>query len=519
MKTNRCVLSAATLALALPGMLQGAAAPASGIERPAKNGNKPRNVIFILSDDHRFDFMGFMGTVPWLQTPAMDKMAREGAHIRNAFVTTSLSSPSRCSILTSLYTHEHTVVDNQASQPANLVFFPQYLQQAGYKTAFFGKWHMGTDDDMPRPGFDHWEGFRGQGTYYNVMININGKRTKFSPELFSSDIITDHTIDFIDANKKNPFFVYLSYKSVHSPFDASPSRKGMYQDKPIVYPPSFNVPHYGIPQLPSKDANGKPLEGRGWYGPDRMPDWVKNQRESWHGVDYQYHGAKPYETDLRNYCEAITSMDDDIGRLMEYLKKEGLDRSTLVIYMGDNGFTWGEHGLIDKRTFYESSVRVPMLAYCPELIKPGTVVDQMVQNVDIGPTVMDACGIGKASQMRGSSFLPLVGGQKVSGWRDRIFYEYYWEYDYPQTPTVIGVRTDRYKYIRYLGVWDTNEFYDLASDPHETMNLIDKPELQDTIKAMVGQMYDWLEGSGGMQIPLKRTIKYKEGDHRNKKVY
>jgi len=507
--------------IALPCIMQSCAPAAQKIEKVTKNGNKPRNVIFILSDDHRYDFMGFLGTVPWLQTPALDQLAKGGAYLRNAFVTTSLSSPSRASILTSLYTHEHTVVDNMAPQPPNLVFFPQYLQQNGYKTAFFGKWHMGSEDDAPRPGFDHWEGYQGQGTYYNATINIDGTRVKFDSALYSNDIITGHAIDFIkdQTSKQNPFFVYLSFKTVHAPFEASPKRRGMYKDMPVVYPPSFKIPYYGIPQLPSKGKDGQPLMGRGWYGERRFPDWVKNQRESWHGVDYLYHGARPYDIDFRNYCETVTSMDDNIGQLMDYLKSAGLDQSTLIIYMGDNGFTWGEHGLIDKRTFYEASVRVPMLAYCPEIIKPGTVVKEMVQNVDIGPTVMDACGLNKASNMRGMSFLPLLEGQKVDGWRDRLFYEYYWEYDYPQTPTIFGVRTDKYKYIRYYGIWDTNELYDIENDPYETQNLIDKPELQPMIKEMVGEMYDWLEHSGGMQIPLKRTVKYKEGDHRNKDVY
>ena len=334
MHLKRITLPAGFAALAIS---QAAARPAAPVP-VARNGEKPRNVIFILSDDHRYDFMGFTGAVPWLQTPALDRMAREGACMKNAFVTTSLSSPSRASILTGLFTHTHTVVDNQAPKPDDLVFFPQYLQQNGYRTAFFGKWHMGNQDDMPQPGFDHWEGFRGQGTYYNTVLNINGERVKFDPELYSTDILTDHAIDFVRDNEEGPFFIYLSYKSVHSGFQPSPSRKGMYKDEKAVYPPSFNVPEYGIPRLPGKDADGRPLAGRGWYGESRLPDWVKNQRESWHGVDYQYHGALPYEEDFRNYCETVTSMDDAIGRLLDFLQAEGLGESTLVIYMGDNGF-------------------------------------------------------------------------------------------------------------------------------------------------------------------------------------
>ena len=160
-----------------------------------------------------------------------------------------------------------------------------------------------------------------------------------------------------------------------------------------------------------------------------------------------------------------------------------------------------------------------MLARCPELIKPGTVVEQMIQNTDVAPTIMGACGIEKASDMCGMSFLPLLRGEKVDDWRNKLFYEYYWEYEFPQTPTVFGVRTDKYKYIRYHGVWDTNEFYDLENDPDEMMNLIDKPELQDTIRMMANDLYDWLEQTDGMKIPLKRSVRYKNGDHRNQKTY
>lgn len=480
---------------------------------------KPRNVIFILSDDHRYDYMGFLGTVPWLQTPNMDFMAQNGAYVENAFVTTSLSSPSRASILTGLYSHEHKVVDNAAPMPDDLVFFPQYLQQAGYTTGFFGKWHMGVDKGAPpQPGFDHWESFEGQGDYYGVSLNINGEWNKYGDDIYTTDLLTGHAIDFIDANKERPFFVYLSHKAVHDPFQASEKHRGMYADEEVVYPPSYWTPHYGTPQLPSMDADGQPKANRGWYGDARMPDWVKSQRESWHGVDYSYHGRSTFEEECIKYCESITSLDESIGNIFEYLKENGLAESTLVIYMGDNGFCWGEHGLIDKRTFYEASVRVPMLAYCPEVIKPGTVVENMVQNVDIAPTVMEACGIRKAPQMRGYSMLPLLAGATPDEWRERIFYEYYWEYDFPQTPTTFGVRTDRYKLIRYHGVWDTNEFYDLQEDPYEMNNLIDAPEHQELIRTLSSDIFGWLEETKGMEIPLKRTDR-PHLDHRNTGVY
>ncbi|MDR2808990.1 MAG: sulfatase [Tannerellaceae bacterium] len=480
---------------------------------------KPLNVVFILSDDHRYDYMGFMGRVPWLETPHMDRMARNGAHIRNAFVTTSLSSPSRASILTGMYSHAHKVVDNSAPLPDGLTFFPEYLQKAGYRTAFFGKWHMGNDSGSPQPGFDHWEGFRGQGEYYNPRINTNGQWVEYKDSTYVTDLLTEHALDFIQKQHTDgkPFFVYLSHKGVHDNFAAARRHKGSYRDKEIVLPPSFHTPEYGLKELPSIDPQtGKAAAGKEYYGENMLPNWVKNQRESWHGVDYSYHG-RPWDVQVRNYCETLRSVDESIGSVLDYLKEAGLDQNTLVVYMGDNGFAWGEHGLIDKRQFYEESVRVPMLVYAPGLFQGGRTIENLVQNVDIAPTIMDYLGVEKAPQMVGQSFLPLLKGDDVP-WRNRIFYEYYWEHEFPQTPTMHGVRTDRYKYIRYHGVWDTNEFYDLQEDPAETKNLIAAPEHQELIKQLNRDLYNWLEETNGMTIPLKRTER-PHTDHRNQRNY
>ncbi len=510
MRTFNCLIAAMTLA----GCNSATHADPTKLEKLEGN-QKPRNVVFILSDDHRYDYMGFMGKVPWLKTPNMDRMAAEGAHIKNAFVTTSLCSPSRASILTGLYSHTHKVVDNSAPLPEGLVFFPQYLQQAGYQTAFFGKWHMGNDSGDPQPGFNHWEGFKGQGEYYNPRLNTNGKWIQYKDSTYATDLLTQHAIDFIkkEVKENKPFFVYLSHKAVHDNFSPAKRHKGMYKGKPLVIPESFNTPKYGIKQLPSKNPKtGKPASGKEYYGDNMMPNWVKNQRESWHGVDYSYHG-RPWQDQVINYCETLMGVDESIGAVLDYLKEAGLDQNTLVIYMGDNGFAWGEHGLIDKRQFYEESVRVPMLARCPELFKGGQVLEKMVQNVDIAPTILETAGMKKPDNMVGGSFIPLLQGKEIP-WRNRIFYEYYWEHEYPQTPTMHGVRTDRYKYIRYQGVWDTNEFYDLKEDPNEMHNLIAKPELQDTIKRLNHDLYNWMESTGGMFIPLKRTER-PHGDHRN----
>lgn len=490
-------------------------APVWGQTTSKAAGKQYKNVVFILSDDHRYDYMGFLGKVPWLKTPGMDRMAKEGAYIKNAFVTTSLCSPSRASILTGLFTHTHQVVDNTAPLPKGLTFFPSYLQQKGYRTGFFGKWHMGDDTGEPQPGFDYWEAFKGQGTYYNPKLNINGIWKQYKDSAYATDLLTEHAIDFMKQQVKSskPFFVYLSHKGVHDNFSPAKRHKGMYKHESLVIPTTYDIPHYGLKHLPTLDSiTGKAATGKDFYGERMMPNWVKNQRESWHGVDYAYHG-RPWKDQVINYCETLMSVDESISSVLDYLKKAKIDEETLVIYMGDNGFAWGEHGLIDKRQFYEESVRVPMVTRCPGLFKGGQVIEKMVQNIDIAPTILEVAGLSKPNNMVGASFIPLLQGKNIP-WRDKIFYEYYWEHEFPQTPTMHGVRTENYKYIRYHGIWDTNEFYNLKNDPHETTNLIGDPKYKDIIKQLNHEVFEWLDNTGGLIIPIKRTER-QYFDHRN----
>lgn len=485
---------------------------------------KPTNVIFVLADDHRYDFMGFTGKVPWLKTPSLDRMAKEGAYFSNAFVTTALCSPSRASILTGLYSHQHKVVDNQSPEPEGLVFFPQYLQKAGYQTGFFGKWHMGQGSGEPKPGFDHWESFKGQGAYYNPSLNINGEWVNYSDSTYVTDLLTDHSLQWLkERNKDQPFFLYLSHKAVHSSFQPAKRHKGDYEGSPILFPESYNTSNQPVKGKrkfntghPGEEEEG-PYLRKEYYGAGRMPDWQKMQRESWHGVDYMYHGQMDFREFFIRYCETLKGVDESLGRILDYLDSEGIAQSTVVIYMGDNGFSFGEHGLIDKRHFYEESVKVPFLVRCPGMLEGGQTIKKMVQNIDVAPTILALAGIQKPAHMQGRSILGILQGKDTT-WREKIFYEYYWEYNYPQTPTMHGVRTDRYKLIRYHGIWDTNEFYDLERDPHEMNNLIGHPDYQEEIKELTGDIYDWLEGTGGMQIPLKKTVRTHK-DHRNKGWY
>ena len=281
---------------------------------------KQMNIIFILADDHRYDAMGFMNKIQGLQTPGMDRMAKEGAHIKNAFVSTALCSPSRASILTGQYAHSHTVVDNDAPLPANLVFFPKYMQEKGYQTAFFGKWHMGNTDDQPQPGFDHWLSFRGQGVYLNPVFNINGKVVPQAEGSYVTDLLTSNAIEWMNNRKKNkPFFVYLSHKGVHAEFEPAKRHKGKYANLPIITPPSMYLTatdsskFYGIPTAPQSKVNYSDI-----------PTWVRKQRYSWHGVDYMYHGQIPFDKFYHLYLETLQAVDESVEKVLDWVKAEGI---------------------------------------------------------------------------------------------------------------------------------------------------------------------------------------------------
>jgi N-acetylglucosamine-6-sulfatase len=465
----------------LGGLAGGAAvAQTARLGRLARSGAKPRNVIFVLSDDHRYDATGFLKGQAWLETPQMDRMAREGVHFPNAFVTTALCSPSRASILTGVYAHQHRIIDNNTRIPAGTILFPQYLQAAGYATAFIGKWHMGGESDAPQPGFDRWVSFRGQGSYLPSPDGLNVDGRKVPQKGYITDELTDYAVEWLDGRKKNqPYFLYLSHKAVHASFIPAQRHKGKYAGKEFKYPATM-------------DPTGDNARGR--------PMWVQNQRNSWHGVEYPYHTQIDIAQYYRDYAETLCAVDESLGRLFDALKARGELDSTLVIYMSDNGSAFGEHGLIDKRTAYEESMRVPLLARCPELFQGGATVRQVVANIDIMPTVLDAMGL-KPPKIEGSSWLPLASGRSVP-WRKELLYEYYWERNYPQTPTIHALRAERYKFIRYHGIWDSDELYDLEQDPLETTNLIYSEAHQQTIEQMRARLFEILEQSGGMQMPL-----------------
>jgi len=450
----------------------------------------PRNIVYILTDDHRFDAMGFVGH-PFLETPNIDSLAKNGAYLPNAFVTTALCSPSRASMLTGLYAHNHGVIDNNHPVRSDLVFFPQLLQRAGYQTGFFGKWHMGGEDAGPQRGFNRWVSFAGQGLYWaknkggtrmvqgssDTGLNVDGKSV--SQKGYITDELTDYALDWLKQQPKGqPVFIYLSHKAVHAEFVPADRHLGRYKDKALPVPASRTL-H------------------------ENAPMWVQNQRNSWHGVDFPYHSELDVADYYRRYCETLLAVDESVGRVLAALRERGQLENTLVVYAGDNGFAFGEHGLIDKRTAYEWSMRVPLLMQCPDAVKAGTVVQQVVANIDFAPTLLEASGIEETlPAIDGRSFWPFARGETIP-WRTELLYEYLWERNFPQTPTLHALRSDRYKYIRVQGVWDLDEFYDLQNDPGETRNLIFSADHQALIKQFNRRLFAVLDETHSNSLPLR----------------
>lgn len=414
----------------------------------AGDGTQParRNIIFILIDDLRFDGMGMLN--PFFETPTLDALARNGVLFDKAFVTTSLCSPSRASILSGQYAHRHGVLDNNTLLPKDTPTFPQELKRGGYRTGFVGKWHMGASSDAPQPGFDRWVGFKGQGNYRNQTFNVDGKEVPSTG--YITDMLTDYAVDFLRQPSEAPFFLYLSHKAVHAEFDPPDRYQGSYSQRDFQRPVSMADTE--------ENYAGKPA-------------WVRAQRNSWHGVDGMYNKKTDFDTFVRRYAETMRGVDDSVARIVATLSELGRLEDTLIVFTSDNGFQFGEHGLIDKRTMYEASIRVPLLAHCPGLFKGGLRRQEQILNIDLAPTLIEAAGLRVPDTMQGTSFHGLLTGER-SDWREDWLYEYFWERSFPQTPSVLGVRSNHYKFMQYHGIWDRYELYDLEKDPDEKHNLL-----------------------------------------------
>jgi N-acetylglucosamine-6-sulfatase len=437
------------------------------------------NVVLVLSDDIRWNAMSCAGH-PHLVTPNIDQLAKEGVFFNNMFCTTSLCSPSRASILSGLYAHVHGVTNNFTDYPTNLPSFPRQLQSAGYETAYIGKWHMGEKDDNPRPGFDYFATHKGQGTYYDPVFNFNGKERRELPGYYTT-VVTDLAVDWLIQAHDKPFMLIMGQKAPHSFYLPEPKYEHTFDDVEVNYPQSsFH------------------LEGK--------PEWMQKRLYTWHGIygplfawrkDYpndKASGVTDFANMIRAYWGTILSVDDSIGRLTATLRDMDELDNTIFIFMGDNGLHEGENGMVDKRTMHEASIRVPMIIRYPGLTAPDQPkrIDKQVLTVDVAPTILDLCGVDALPKTHGRSVKKMVTTGDAE-WRDAWFYHYNYEKQFPYTPNVRGIRTDRWKYIRYPhgdGSPDKHmaELYDLRSDPGETKNLIQQPGMEDLISDLRDQL-------------------------------
>jgi N-acetylglucosamine-6-sulfatase len=396
---------------------------------------KRPNTLFILIDDLRFNALACLGH-PWLVTPNIDRLAKEGMTFTNAFVTTPLCSPSRASYLTGRWAHSHGVLDNTGHNELShkLVTFPALQQKAGYETAYVGKWHMGNDDSA-RPGFDHWVSFKGQGQYFDPVINVNGTAAK--QEGLMTDILTNHAVEVLKRPRQKPFSLYLAHKAVHAPFTPPDRHKGLYANAEI-------------PRHPNKDDRGSVAVHR----------------------DPKAAGAGPADEVVRNQMRLLAAVDEGLGEILKTLESTGQLDNTLILFTSDNGYFHGDHGLGDKRAAYDEALRIPMLARYPAWIKAGSKSDAMVLNADIAPTLLEASGAGPGPQMKGKSFAAILKGKTPKNWRKDFYSEYFEEKQFSRVPSWHAVRAERWKYVAYKEHPEWNELYDLKVDPYEMKNVI-----------------------------------------------
>ena len=446
------------------------------------------NVLVVLCDDLRWDCMGCAGH-PHLKTPHIDRLAREGVRFANAFCTTSLCSPSRATLLSGRYAHKHGVRDNFTELPTDLPTFPKALQAHGYTTAYFGKWHMGENNDDKRPGFDSFATHKGQGKYFDTEWNLDGVR-KVVPGYYTT-VVTDMALDWLAKGKKSgkPWMLMVGHKAPHSFYTPEPKYEHAFDSVPVAYPDTA-------------------------FKLDDKPEWIRQRLDTWHGIygplfdfrkkfpDRSPAAVRDFQAMTRSYWGTILSVDDSVGRMMRHLEASGEIDNTVVVFLGDNGLLNGEHGMVDKRTMHEPSIRIPLIAR-HKGFRPGHVEKRMVLTTDLAPSLLELCGASGLPGTQGKSWVPLARGGDAP-WRDAYVYIYDYEKQFPYTPNVRGVRTQTHKFARYPhgdGSPDRHkpELYDLVADPEERVNRALDPAFAG-IRAKLEQRLEELKAEVGLSL-------------------
>ncbi len=493
----------------------GIQAPILDARISGKNPDLKPNIIFILVDDLRYNALSCLGH-PFVETPNIDRIAEEGVIFDNFFVTTSLCSPSRASFLTGLYAHNHGVIANEYCDPTgpDIVTFPEVLQEAGYRTAFIGKWHMEGHAEK-RPGFDYWLSFKGQGKYEGNQLNVNGLET--SSDSYLTDELNRYAVEWIQdgLKRESPFFLYLSHKAVHGPFTPAKRHVSLYDEAILQQPPSWNDSFEDKPEEMRKvyandpewaAVSGERTQRQMWYRGEKIPLWDPPLK-----LVPKRLGPRKWDEQRRqtlDYFRAISAVDDGVGRIYRVLSKLGVLENTVIIFAGDNGFSTGEHRrFAGKRTAYEESIRIPFLMRWPDVVAAGSHIREMGLNIDLAPTLIELAGSQIPSVVDGRSLIPLLEGNPTN-WRTAFIYEYFKEPWTQRFPNIVGVRTTEWKYITYPDSKEeytiSEELYDLIRDPEEMTNLIGKPEYRNKANEMRRLLNQ-----------LKRETHYSEPDLNN----
>ncbi|MDX1927823.1 MAG: sulfatase [Pirellulaceae bacterium] len=461
---------------------------------------KRPNVLFVLCDDLRWNALGCTGH-PHIKTPHIDSLAKQGVLFENSFCTTSLCSPSRASILSGMYAHTHGVTNNFTEYSSDMASFPRQLQAAGYETAYIGKYHMGEENDEPRPGFDYFVTHRGQGKYFDTEFNINGQERKVVPGYYTT-IVTDMAEQWLaERGSDKPWMLMIGQKAPHSFYFPEAKYEHAFDNVEV------NYPHSAF-QLADK------------------PKWISDRLSTWHGIygplfDYRKKfpdtsaaGVLDFQKMVRAYMGTILSVDDSMGRLVKLLEQRGELDNTVVIFMGDNGLLEGEHGMVDKRTMHEASIRIPLIIRYPKLNGGRSKrVTEQVLTVDLAPTLCELAGVEPLPKVHGRSMVKMIN-QGDDQWRKAWFYHYNYEKQFPYTPNIRGIRTDRWKLIRYPHgdggpQRHLSELYDLQADPLEARNLIDDPAQKLNIEQLSKQLNELMAATGitADKMPIDEGIK------------